>query len=32
MTRIIRHSEHHFTEESHGSYIYVPMLPGNAKD
>lgn len=32
MTRIIRHSESDFTEESHGSYIFVPMLPGKAED
>jgi len=32
MMRIIRHSENDFTEESHGGYIFVPMLPGKAED
>jgi protein-L-isoaspartate(D-aspartate) O-methyltransferase len=32
MKRIIRHSENDFSEESHGGYIFVPMLPGKAED
>jgi protein-L-isoaspartate(D-aspartate) O-methyltransferase len=32
MTRIIKESEEQFREESHGGFVFVPMLPGKAED
>ncbi len=32
MTRLIKHSENEFTEEQHGGFVFVPMLPGKGND
>ena len=32
MMRIIKQSEYQFIEESHGGFVFVPMLPGKAED
>jgi len=32
MTRILRSGEDEFTEEFHGGFVFVPMLPGKAED
>jgi protein-L-isoaspartate(D-aspartate) O-methyltransferase len=32
MTRIFRIGQNEFSEEHHGCYIFVPMLPGKAED
>jgi hypothetical protein len=32
MTRIIRHSDNDFEEQTFCSFVFVPMLPGKAED
>lgn len=32
MIRIIKESEEQYREESHGGFVFVPMLPGKAED
>jgi len=32
MTRLFKHAENEFTEEQHGGFVFVPMLPGKGND